>query len=189
MGNIKVVIGLSLSFLFLLGNLSGVAFPTSGAWVEKGRLTGFSPKFGESPLFTIESNDWRIKWEYVPYAEYPNLTAFSIHVQTHAEVEGGPILPPSFIEHEDLTYSLLVGSIIKSGTKETSGILFINGFNGTFVMDIVSNADSYVILIEENLDAIPEFPSWTVMLVILTLLAVAVAIYKRRLRATKGNMI
>ena len=56
-------------------------------------------------------------------------------------------------------------------------------------MDIVSNADSYVILIEENLDAIPEFPSWTVMLVILTLLAVAVAIYKRRLRATKGNMI
>lgn len=31
-------------------------------------------------------------------------------------------------------------------------------------------------------DYIPEFPSWTVMLVILTLLAVAVAIYKRRLR-------
>jgi len=189
MGNIKVVIGLLLTFLFLLGIMSCVAFATSGNWVEKGRLTGFSPKFGESPLFTIESNEWRIKWEYVPYAEYPNLTAFSIHVQTHAEVEGGPILPPSFIEHEDLTYNLLVGSIIKSGTKETSGILFINGFNGTFVMDIVSNADSYVILIEENLDAIPEFPSWTVMLVILTLLAVAVAIYKRRLRTTKGNMI
>ena len=103
----------------------------------------------------------------MPYAEYPNLTAFSIHVQTHAIVEGGPILPPSFIEHEDLTYSLLVGSIIKSGTEETNGILYINGFNGTFVMDIVSNADSYVLIIEENLEAIPEFASWTIFPIII----------------------
>jgi len=185
MGKIKVVIGLFLTFLFLLGIMSGVVFATSGNWVEKGRLTGFAPKFGESPLFTIESNDWRIKWEYVPYAEYPNLTAFSIHVQTHAEVEGGPILPPSFREHEDLTYSLLVGSIIKSGTKETNGILYINGFNGTFVMDIVSNADSYVIIIEENLDVIPEFPSWTPLLITVVAVVAVTVIYRRRL--SKSN--
>ena len=116
----------------------------------------------------------------MPYAECPNLTAFSIHVQTHAKVEGGPILPPSFIEHEDLTYSLLVGSIIKSGTEETNGILYINGFNGTFVMDIVSNADSYVLIIEENLDAIPEFPSWIILPLFLAV-TFSVVVFKKRL--------
>ena len=57
MGNIKVVIGLFLTLHFLLGIQFGFAYATSGNWVEKGRLTGFSPKFGESPLYTIESND------------------------------------------------------------------------------------------------------------------------------------
>jgi len=49
-----------------------------------------------------------------------------------------------------------------------------------------NNQDNYPLMTEF---IIPEFQSWTVMLVILTLLAVAVAIYKRRLRPTKGNMI
>ena len=159
-----------------------LVFATLGNWVEKGRLTGFAPKFGESPLFTIESNDWRIKWEYVPYSDYPNLTAFSIHVQTHVEVEGGPIIPPSFIEHEDQPYSLLVGSIIKSGTKETNGILYINDVNGTFVMDIVSNAESYVIIIEENLDAIPEFSSWTILVAGFSAVTVISIIYRQNIR-------
>jgi len=153
--------------------------------VELARLTGYAPKFGESPLFTCEYDEWRVKWEYVPYAEYPNLTAFSIHVQTHAEVEGGPIIPPSFREHEDLAYSLLVGSIIKSGTEETNGILYINGFNGTFVMDIVSNADSFTIIVEQNIDSIPEFPSWTILPLFLTVTMV-LAIYKRKLSKTSN---
>jgi len=41
------------------------------------------------------------------------------------------------------------------------------------------NQDNYPLMTKF---IIPEFPSWTVMLLILTLLAVAVAIYKRRLR-------
>ena len=46
------------------------------------------------------------------------------------------------------------------------------------------DGDTYLAVNEKYTpaDYIPEFPSWTVMLVILTLLAVAVAIYKRRLR-------
>ncbi len=158
---------------------------SSGNWVELARLTGYAPKFGESPLFTCEYDEWSVKWEYVPYAEYPNLTAFSIHVQTHAEVEGGPIIPPSFREHEDLTYSLTVGSIITSGSEETNGILYINGFNGTFYMDIVSNADSYVIIVEQNIEHIPEFPSWAILPLFLTVTMV-LAIYKRKLFKTSN---
>ena len=45
-----------------------------------------------------------------------------------------------------------------------------------------NNQDNYPLMEPADIPVIPEFPSWTVMLVILTLLAVAVAIYKRRLR-------
>ncbi len=153
-----------------------------GNWVELARLTGYAPKFGESPLFTCEYNEWRVKWEYVPYAEYPNLTAFSIHVQTHAYVESGPIIPPSFRQSdEEETYSVTVGSIVKSGTEETNGILYINGFNGTFYMDIVSNADSYVIIVEQNIDSIPEFPSGIILLLFL-IATISVIVFKKRTR-------
>ena len=66
-----------------------------------------------------------------------------------------------------------------------------SGYNGTdadsdgigdtpYIID-ENNQDNYPLMTEF---IIPEFPSWTVMLVILTLLAVAVAIYKRRLLKT-----
>ncbi len=86
---------------------------------------------------------------------------------------------------EEETYSVTVGSIVKSGTEETNGILYINGFNGTFYMDIVSNADSYVIIVEQNIDSIPEFPSWTILPLFLTVTMV-VAIYKRKLSKTSN---
>jgi hypothetical protein len=96
--NRLVIIGLLFCFLTLVSTLN-VVFASSGNWVEIGKLTGFSPKFGESPIFAIESNEWRIRWEYEPCVDYPNLTAFSIHVLTHPEVEDEPhILPPSFRE-------------------------------------------------------------------------------------------
>jgi len=44
------------------------------------------------------------------------------------------------------------------------------------------NQDNYPLMNPVDIGVIPEFPSWTVLLVLLTLLAVAVAIYKRRLR-------
>ena len=72
----------------------------------------------------------------MPYVEYPNLTAFSVHVQTHADVESDLIGPHSFKQSdEEETYSLTVGSITKSGTKETNGIIYIDGFNETVYMN------------------------------------------------------
>jgi hypothetical protein len=175
-----IIIGLFFCFFQLVPTLN-VAFASEGNWVEKGRLTGFAPKFGESPLFTIESKDWRIRWEYEPNVDYPNLTAFSIHVLTHPEVEDEPHnLPPSFREPiEEESYSLTVGSVIKSGIEQTSGIIYINDINGTFVMDIVSNADSYIIIIEENLDSIPEFPSWIILPLFLMATLSAIIVKKR----------
>jgi len=94
---------------------------------------------------------------------------------------------------EDFTFSN--GTDIVSWDNGTTGNYWSN-YNGTdndgdgigdtpYVIDH-NNQDNYPIMTKF---IIPEFPSWTVMLVILTLLAVAVAIYKRRLRTTKGNMI
>ena len=171
-----------LLFCFcLLGSMSGIAFASSGNWEEKGRLTGYAPKFGSSPLFIIETVDWRIRWEYEPIEEVPNLTAFSIHVQTHEDVN---ITDASdfFTESvEEETTSITVGSIIKSGTEETNGTLYINGYDRTFYLDIVSNAQSYTIIIEENLESIPEFPSWMILPLTITATLIAVVLKRKRL--------
>jgi len=57
-----------------------------------------------------------------------------------------------------------------------------DGFGDTPYFLYEENQDNYPLMTPVDITIIPEFPSWTVMLVILTLLAVAVAIYKRRLR-------
>lgn len=153
---------------------------SSGSWVELAKLEGYSPKFGKSPLFTCNNVEWRIKWEYVPHVEYPNMTVFGIHVQTHAELEQAPTFVPYLRQtEEEETYSVTVGSVIKSGTEEKTGILYINGVNGTFYMDIVSNADSFTIIVEQNIESIPEFPSWSPLSITLVC-TVSVGIILRR---------
>lgn len=47
-----------------------------------------------------------------------------------------------------------------------------------------NNQDNYPLMNPVDIATIPELPSWTVMLVILTLLAVAIAIYRRRMLKT-----
>ena len=72
-------------------------------------------------------------------------------------------------------------TVVVSYTNFTADDLVIFPESGHLIYQ--NPADSVTI----NTVEIPEFPSWTLMLVALTVVAVAVAIYKRKLRPLTNN--
>ena len=114
------------------------------------------------PTFTVDYVDWRILWEIEP-GNHSERKSFLVYIYP---ATGGQWIEQ--IEHY--------------GTEETTGIMNLYNRSGSFYMTVLASIDSYTMIIEHNIDSIPEFPSWTVMLVMLSVLVVAVAIYKRKLR-------
>ena len=60
--------------------------------------------------------------------------------------------------------STYVNYILKTGTEDTSGTSNIHDYQGTFYMHIdVGGTESYTIIVEQDLNSIPEFPSWLIL--------------------------
>ncbi|MEJ2281894.1 MAG: hypothetical protein P8X97_08350, partial [Candidatus Bathyarchaeota archaeon] len=52
--------------------------------------------------------------------------------------------------------------------------------SGTFYMKIDSGlSDSYTIIVEQNIDSIPEFPSWTILPIVLIITFFSIIIKKQ----------
>jgi hypothetical protein len=135
---------------------SCIAFASSGNWVE---VTTFPNAVGSgmSSHFTIDHVDWRIKWEFNPRNGSEGLS-FTVRVIR----DGGS-------EIRWLT------------THETTGILNIYNASGTFFLVVQTvNADSGTLIIEQNTDSIPEFPSWTILPLLLAATVLTI-LYKKRL--------
>jgi hypothetical protein len=152
----------SIPTLFLVQNLTPTHSPN---WSEVTRFTGGGGIHRTEP-FTCEHVDWRIRWEYEPRTDDPPASAFHIYIQTH-----------EFI-------SSRIDSMIKLGTEETNGTLYIHDNNGTFHIDVLSSIPSYILIIEQNLNSIPEFPSWTPLILMSVVVIVLTVVYKRRLLKT-----
>jgi hypothetical protein len=66
--------------------------------------------------------------------------------------------------------------------NERSGTSYIHT-NGSFLMRIkTGDIDSYTIIVEQNLDSIPEFPSWTPLLIMFVAVMTVALSYKQRLQ-------
>ncbi len=148
---------------------SGIVSAASGNWIEVTRFGDDGPYFQTDP-FTIYHVEWRIRWEYEPHPEVPDEHP-SLHVYVYAQES-----PGTWFE-----------SVRKNGTEETSGTLYIHDRNGTFHLMIISAVQSYTVIVEQNLESIPELPSWTPILVTLFAVAVAAVIYKRKLQANNSE--
>ena len=165
MGERRAVLIVVLFCFCPLVSTSGIAFASSENWVEVTRFTGLKTIEITTEPFTIEHVEWRIRWNYSPI--------FRMH--------GTPI-PAIFsiaiYESED---NIRVSSIGGMGTKSENGIWFHNE-NGTFHLRIGAfMIDGYSIIVEQNLESIPEFPSW-IILPLFTITTLAVIIYRNRLR-------
>jgi hypothetical protein len=70
---------------------------------------------------------------------------------------------------------------VKTGDLETSGVSYIRDQKGTFYMDIdATNIENFTIIVEQDLDSIPEFPSW-IILPLFLIATLSVIIIKNRL--------
>ena len=160
MGERTAVIIAVVFSLFLLGSLAGFVFASSVNWFEVARFTGYGTNAYSTNEFICNHAEWRIIWEYIPNSQDSNLTLFAVFVYPIQQGFRGP------------TY---LDSIIRNGTEDTKGISFIHDYHGTFTLNINAvDTESYSIIIEQNIDSIPEFPSWTIPTIFLAISVVIV---------------
>lgn len=143
---------------------SAIVSASSGNWVEVTRFPDEGTGFQTEP-FTVDHVEWRIRWEYVPEPEVPD-EHLSLHVYVYAQE-----YPGTWFE-----------SIRKNGTEETNGTLYIQDRNGTFFLVIIKAVQNYTIIVEQDLESIPEFPSWTILPLFLIATFFALAVRKRLFR-------
>jgi hypothetical protein len=154
---------LSLILCFLVSAFSvSVAFASSSNWVEVVTFHNIVG-FWATSRFNVFHDDWRIKWEIYPSngSESPSLKVLVYHDMGHQGIEN--------------TSSLT--------THETTGILNIYNASGKFFLAFwaTNTNSSSILIIEQNTDSIPEFPSWIILLLVLTVTLFSVII-KRNMK-------
>ena len=146
--------------IFLLGSMSGLVFASSGNWVEVTRFTGGMAFDIYTEPFTCNHVEWRIRWNYSPEIDLQGKVSFAV-------------FGLNVFDDESKNFILSTGGF---GSKSESGTLSLSE-NGTFYMQIGAvETAGYSIIVEQNIDSIPEFPSWTLLpILIVTSLVVLIA--------------
>jgi len=167
-GERKAAIIAVLFSLFLSSSMSGLVFASSENWVEVVRFywSGAGPhEYRITEPFTYDHVDWRIRWEfYFDHTHFPEFGHFSVRTYPRGENRSD------------------INSISVDGFGERNGTLYIINNKGEFYMRIstLSVVTSYTIIVEQNLDSIPEFPSWTILPLSL-IVTVSVIVLRRKL--------
>jgi hypothetical protein len=128
---------------------------SSNNWVEVARFTGVTEGV-RNESFTSDCAEWRIRWSYNAKPE-----SMAPPIQFHYNVEE------------------IKGEFSEILMPETDrGIMYVHKA-GSFNLTIHSYAYRYSIIIEKNLEFIPEFPSWIILPLFLVATAFALAVRKR----------
>ena len=159
---ISIACLLILPIIAILSCFSVVS-ATPANWSEVVRFTGSGTEQYTTNYFTCDHVEWRIQWSYVPDPNYPQYTVFSV---------------VTYPQGEDTFY---VDFIMKTGGSDTSGTSYIHNNQGTFYSKInVANTQSYTIIIEQDLDSIPEFPSFLILPLFMIATILAVIVYRKK---------
>jgi len=162
----RTVLALLLFFSISLSTVtSGIVLASLENWSEVTRFTGGTHEHAhKTESFTCDHVEWRIRWGYEPRTDIPgDQTGIEFRVYTQ--------------ENPDHWFKF--GSHWgESG--ETNGTNYIHDKNGTFHLEIISSAQNYTLIVEQDLDSIPEFPSWTI-LPIFTIATLLIIICKQKL--------
>lgn len=138
-------------------SLCSQAYASPSNWTEVTRFTGSATQ--DTDYFVVIHSEWRINWTYTPNPAYPTMADFGITAKDNT--------------------SSLVTSIFETGNTTTTGITYVHNWQGTFYLSIsVANLQSYTIIIQQDLDSIPEYTNLT-LLASLGLAGLALIISKR----------
>jgi len=162
LGIISIACLLILPMISVL-SCSSVVSATPENWSEVVRFTRSGTDQYTTAYFTCSHAEWRIRWSYVPDPSYPQYTAFSIFTYPQGES------------------AMYIDFIYKTGGSDTSGTSYIHSKQGTFYSKIgVSSTQSYTIIIEQDLDSIPEFPLFLILPLFMISTLLAVIVYRRK---------
>jgi hypothetical protein len=159
------VIGLLMLFLFTFTLIPSVVFANSGNWIEVVRYAGEGTGFGASPPFTINHTEWRIRWEYAPSFPFGSQRDFDFWVI------------PEVNRNDHFRSNMSIASV--NHPIEKNGTLYISNSTGTFFIETVPCSSEWTIIVEQNIDSIPEFPSWLILPVFLAATLSAIVLKKR----------
>ena len=167
MGNKRAALSVLLFCLCAFVSTSGIALASSGNWVEVTRFTGIETGEITTEPFTCDYVEWRIRWNSSPaYARRSGARVGLFMIQVY--------------NHSTGKYVSSVGN--GPSNKSEIGTLSLNE-NGTFHLNIGGLfRGEYLVIVEQNIESIPEFPSWTPLLIMLLSVSILVFIYKRRIQ-------
>lgn len=128
---------------------------SSENWVEVDKFSGGS-WWGGTRLFRIGYFEWRIRWNYEPTIDLSSETAVVFDIQV-------------------LDSKSELVELVRCGEK-TNGTIYLYQYGEFYLYIIGFNTDKYTIIIEQNINSIPEFPSWTLLplLIVATLVGVTI---------------
>ena len=170
-GKRKAIVTLVLVSLFILGIESCLCSePVSdtmlGSWVEVIRFEGEDST--QTELFTIDYVDWRITWEYDPgHWHFPDMHKFQVITRP----EGSSIITADIISGTP--------GVIENGTS------YVHENPGRFYMEINAGIiESYTVIVEQNIESIPEFPSWIILPLFLIATFSVIVVRKKLVKAS-----
>jgi hypothetical protein len=156
--------------------------PGEENWVEVTRFTmdsvpstWWGDPSGNTDFFNCDYVEWRIRWEYTPHPAVPQYAALYVEVYEKKEdvIWRGELIQEGRSE--------LIDVIREYGMSETSGVSYIHNQTGRFYMFISgSNMENFTVIVEQDIDSIPEFPSWTILPLVIAVMLV-IGIYRKRL--------
>jgi len=157
------------SCFLLLGSVPSIVFAFSDNWVEVTTFTG-SGGVHSTSHFAVDYVDWRIRWEVTPGNDSERGTSFDAYVYPSS---GGPYV-------EMMHHAI--------GTEKTTGIKNIYNHRGIFYIVVVTtNIANVKLIIEQNIESIPMFPSWTILPFVL-IISVFLVVAKRKLYARNPKL-
>ena len=140
----QLVITILLVSSLILLTLNSIVFASSENWLEVVRFTGETEDV-TTEVFSCDNVEWRIRWSYSRKPDGPVFLQFRFYVYDSEEM---------IIEEELIEYLF--------PNEETSGTLYLNQ-SGSFYLNIHNDGFNYTVIVEQNTESIPEFPSWAIL--------------------------
>ena len=162
----KVLILLVILFLAFSVFSLNIVCASSDKWVEVVRFywSGAGPhEYRITEPFTCDHVDWRIRWEfYYHHTHFPEFGHFSVRTYPKGE-------------------NTSIDEIHVDGFGERNGTSYIFNNKGEFYMRIstLSVVTSYTIIVEQNLESIPEFQPWIILPLFLIVTLFVIIIRKK----------
>jgi len=139
-------------------------------WSEVATFTGLASNENQNTTyFTISHPEWQIQWVFSPEPNNSQYAGFIVYVYPKGETQNY------------LTFFYSIGGSPTNGTvyENTTGIFYMSVHAG--ILGILN----YTIIVEQDLNAVPEFQPSTILplaLIMALLVTIEVAYHKQRSR-------